>query len=76
MLAQLTETKTGMVVNSAPSVPYHQNLPDLRPFSSRIVKNWDSLQSLGMGNENGFKPGRFWFQETEEPEFVVIEIVL
>jgi hypothetical protein len=64
-----------MVVKSVPSVPYHQNLPDLRPLSSLIIKNWHHLQFLVVGNENGLLSGRFWFSETEGTEFVMIEIV-
>jgi hypothetical protein len=48
-----TELETGVVVNSVPSVPYHQNLPDLRPFSLNITKNGDSHQFLVLGDENG-----------------------
>jgi hypothetical protein len=55
-----TETKIGMMVNSVLSVPYHQNLPDLRPFSSPITKNWRILQFSVIGDENGLKSGRFW----------------
>jgi hypothetical protein len=43
-----------MAVNSVPSVPYHQNLLDLRPFSALIA-----IQFLVIGDENGFKSGRF-----------------
>jgi hypothetical protein len=64
-----------MMVNYVPSVPYHQNLSDLRLFSSRITKNWDSIQFFVIYDENGLKSGRFWLQETERPEFAVIEII-
>jgi hypothetical protein len=52
-----------------------KNLPDLRQFSSLLSMNWDGLQFLVRGGENSLKSGRFWLQETEAPEFVVIEIV-
>jgi hypothetical protein len=65
-----------MVINSGPSVPYNQNLPDLKPISSLRTKNWNGLQFLVRGNENGVKSGRFWSSRTEGPEFVVTETIL
>jgi hypothetical protein len=60
------------MINSVLSVPENQNLPDLKPFSSPITKNWDSFQFLAISGENGCKSGRFWLSELEEPVFVVI----
>jgi hypothetical protein len=70
-----TETRTEVVGDSVPLVPSRQNLPDSKPFSLFLTKNWDSLQSLVIGDENGLKSGRFRLHETEGAEFIVIEIV-
>jgi hypothetical protein len=52
-----------MVVNSIPSVPPQENLPDLRPFSSVITKSWDSLQLLIRGDEIVSNPEDFGYKK-------------